>query len=96
MKKTKQRPFTWSRSESTNQNIAIGQINEIAEEFGIEVFTSGGEEFADRIAGAGLEPKDFSVEDFEKWKSLVVGYTLTALVDAERKAFEIIKNKKSK
>jgi hypothetical protein len=88
MKKQNKQPFSWSRSEQSNQNAAYEQISEIAEEHGIEVFFSGGEQFADRIEGAGLKPKDFSVDDFEKWKQLVVDHTLTALIEAERKAFQ--------
>ena len=79
----------------SNQDAAVNHICEIAGEHEIETFICGGEQFADRIEGAGLKVKDFTVEDFEKWKELVVKETLPALIEAERFAFEqIIANKK--
>lgn len=97
MKKTNTRPFSWTRSEMSNQNAAVNHICEIAGEHEIETFICGGEQFADRIEGAGLKAKDFTVEDFEKWKELVVKKVLPELIEAERLAFvQIIANKKKK
>jgi hypothetical protein len=93
------RKFSWSRSEQSNQDSAYTQISEIAEEHGIEVFFSGGEQFVDRIEGAGLKPSDFTVEDFEGWKARVVDITMGWIIEAERSAFDellIAKNKKGK
>jgi hypothetical protein len=82
------RKFAWSRSEQSNQDSAYTQISEIAEEHGIEVFFSGGEQFVDRIEGAGLKPSNFTVEDFAKWKSRVVDIVMGGLIEAERSAFD--------
>lgn len=99
MSKNTTRKFTWNDSESSNQEAAYERINEIAEEYEIETFFSGGEQFAERIDNAGLDYKDFTVEDFAKWKASVVDIVLGALVEAERSAFDsllIEKQKKKK
>ena len=90
------RKFTWSDSEQSNQEAAYTQINEIAEEHEIEVFFSGGEQFASRIDSYGMNYKDFTVDDFSKWKQKVVDKVINALIEAERSAFlEMMNEKKS-
>ena len=92
--KSDKRKFTWNNSERAAQEAAYTQISEIAEEHGIEVFFSGGEQFADRIEAAGLKPSDFTVEDFENWKKGIVNAIMDNLIDAERAAFLFVLNKK--
>lgn len=92
--KSDKRKFTWNNSEQANQEAAYSQISEIAEEHGIEVFFSGGEQFAERIENAGLKPSDFTVEDFEHWKRVVVDNIIGSLLEAERSAFEYIVDEK--
>lgn len=75
----------------SNQEEAQTQINSIGEEYGIEIFTSGGEQFVERIESYGLEPSDFTVAEFSKYKSKVVDAVLSAMAEAEREAFEFIR-----
>jgi hypothetical protein len=82
------RKFVWDDSEQSLQEEAHSRINEIMEEYEMEVFTSGAEQFADRIEGAGLKPSNFTVEDFAKWKARVVDIMMGALIEAERSAFD--------
>lgn len=81
------RKFKWNDKEQSNQEAAYEQISEIAEEHEIEVFFSGGEQFADRIDSYGFNYDDFTVEDFAKWKAKVVDKVLNSLIEAERSAF---------
>ena len=82
------RKFVWSRAEQSLQEEANTRIGEIMEEYEMEVFTSGAEQFADRIEGAGLKPSDFTVEDFAKWKARVNDIVIGVLIEAERSAFD--------
>lgn len=91
MSKSQNRPFSWTRSERANQEEAQTQINSIAEEYEIEVFSSGAEQFADRIVGGGLKPSDYTVAEFQKFKNKVADAVVSALVEAEREAFEFIR-----
>ena len=84
------RKFVWDDSEQSLQEEAHSRINEIMEEYEMEVFTSGGEQFAERIRNAGLKPSNFTVEDFAKWKARVVDIVLGVLIEAERSAFDEI------
>lgn len=88
MNNDKTRKFTWNDSEASNQESAYERMNEIASEYEIETFFSGGEQFAERIRNAGLDYNDFTIEDFSKWKANVVDIVLGALIEAERSAFD--------
>lgn len=95
---TNNRKFKWNDSEQANQEAAYDQISEIAEEHEIEVFFSGGEQFATCIEKYGdiyaTKKPTFSVADFEKWKQKVVDKVIGQLIEAERSAFlEIIEEK---
>lgn len=88
------RAFVWNDKEAQNQEYAYQQINDIAEEYEIEPFLSGGEHFAERINNAGLKYSDFTVEDFTEWKQRVVQKVMDAMIEAERSAFNSICIKK--
>lgn len=88
------RKFAWNRSEQSSQETASLQIAEIAGEHEIEVFTSGGEQFAERIENAGLKYSNFTVEDFAEWKQSVVDIVMGAMIEAERSAFDSLCLKK--
>lgn len=97
--KSNNRKFIWNDREQANQEAAYTQMNEIAEEYEIEAFFTGGEQFAGCIERYGDIYKGkkiaMTVADFEKWKAKVVDKTLTALIEAERLAFlEILQEKK--
>lgn len=89
--------FIWNDEEHGAQDSAIESIKSIADEHGIEVFNTGGMEFFDLIDGLNMKPSDFTVAEFEEWKSEVVSQVLEALCNAERVAFaNIILKKKTK
>lgn len=92
---TTHQKFVWNSNEQSTQEDAVEALNQIADEHAIEVFTSGGEQFADRIDGAGLKPSDFTLHDFEEWKSKVVDAVIKAQIEAERDAFHQLLVKKN-
>ena len=92
---TTHQKFVWHSSEQNAQESAVEEINATADEYAIEVFTSGGEQFAERIEGAGLKYSDFTLHDFEEWKSKVVDTVIKALIEAERDAFHQLVIKKN-
>lgn len=96
MSKKQNRPFNWSTAEQCTQDSAIEQIKEIAEAHEIEVFISGAVEFADRADCLGFSPKDFTVDEFTKYKERVGDAVLSAMLDAEREAFDFIKKERIK
>jgi hypothetical protein len=92
---TTHKKFVWNSNERNTQDDAVEAINQIADEHAIEVFTSGGVEFAERIEGAGLKPKNFTLHDFEEWKGKVVDAVIKAQIEAERSAFAELLIKKN-
>jgi hypothetical protein len=92
---TTHQKFVWDSNEQNTQDDAVTSIKQTAEEHAIEVFTSGGVEFAERIENAGLKPKNFTLHDFEEWKGKVVDAVIKAQVEAEREAFAQLVIKKN-
>ena len=92
---TNNEKFTWSSSERELQSDAVESINATADEYSIEVFTTGSEQFADYITNSGLKYKDFTLEEFNQWKDAVVDSVIKAQVEAERSAFKELLIKKN-
>lgn len=84
------RSFVWTKDEQDLNTDAYDRVNDIAEECEIEVFISGAHEFVERIESTGLEPSDFTVEDYETFKVVVHEQVIRQLIEAERHAFEIV------
>lgn len=91
---TTHQKFVWNNEEASNQQTAGELISNTAEEHGIEVFLTGGEQFAERIEGRGLKYGDFTLHDFERWKQIVVDKVISVQIEAERIAFEQVLTEK--
>jgi hypothetical protein len=92
---TTHQKFVWNSNEQGLQESAIEELNATADEYAIEVFTSGGEQFAEKIDNAGLKYSDFTLHDFEEWKGKVVDAVIKAQIEAERDAFHQLLAKKN-
>lgn len=82
------RKFSWSESEQRKQEFAYTEMSDIAEEHEIEIFTSGGEQFADLCEKHNIDPSDFTVEEYNEWKQWVVNEVMDAMIAIEKKAFK--------
>lgn len=80
----------WNRSELASINDAAQQLVEIGDEHNIFVLYVSKEQFVDACERNGIDPKNCTEEQYEKWAAMVADKMLMAQVQHEQQMFNAV------